>query len=93
MRRLVRLLRLTGSLAHWLTASAIALLLLAPVALACPLCAEALFSPGESAAKSRLLWGYVVSVVTLLGIPVLLVGGIAIAITRAARRTNIRGWR
>ena len=56
--------------------------------LACPLCKEALFSPGEAAAQSRVVQGYAISIAVLLGIPILLVGGLALWLVRSARRTK-----
>ena len=59
-----------------------------PAAEACPMCAEALFAPGEGAARAGLARGYLVSIATLLGIPLLLVGGIATMVARAVRRSK-----
>ncbi|MBI3087327.1 MAG: DUF420 domain-containing protein [Candidatus Omnitrophica bacterium] len=55
-----------------------------PSAEACPMCSEALFAPGEGAARAGLVKGYAVSVAVLLGIPLLLIGGIAAMVVRAA---------
>jgi len=65
-----------------------ALCLLTSSAWACPLCKEALFSPGEAAAQSRVVQGYAISIAVLLGIPILLVGGLALWLVRSARRTK-----
>ncbi len=56
-----------------------------PDVAACPWCKGALFSPGEAAAKSGLAKGYALSIAALLGIPLLLVGGIAFAVIRSMR--------
>jgi len=71
----------------WLLAAGCWLLSQA-TALACPLCKEALFDPGQAEATSRLAKGYTVSIATLLSIPLVLVGGIAIRVVRASRRAN-----
>jgi len=56
--------------------------------MACPLCKEALFEPGQAEATSRLVKGYTISIATLLGIPLVLVGGIAMRIVRSSRRAH-----
>ena len=55
---------------------------------ACPWCQDALFAPGEAAAKSGMAKGYAWSIAALLGVPTLLVGTTALAIIRAVRRTK-----
>ena len=68
---------------------ALLMILYAPiVAWACPMCAEALFSPGEVAAQSRVAQGYAVSLVVLLGTPLLLIGGLIALIVRASRHSH-----
>jgi hypothetical protein len=61
--------------------------------MACPLCKEALFSPGEAAAQSRVVQGYAISIAALLGIPILLVGGITLRLIRSARHTRAAALR
>ena len=63
------------------------------VAWACPLCSQALFSPGETAAQVGTLKGYLVSVAALLGLPLAMIGGIALWIVRASRRAKSRAVR
>jgi len=61
-----------------------------PETWACPLCREALFAPQETHATRRLAQGYALSITTLLGTPLLLVGGIAGLLITATRRTRRR---
>ena len=55
---------------------------------ACPGCSEALFDPAQGAARVGTLRGYLVSIVVLLGVPVLMIGGMAMAVVRASRRAR-----
>ena len=90
MKRLPRKIPpLTDSLTHLLTTSPImcvCLLLLTQIATACPLCKEALFSPGEGQALSQAAHAFNLSIVTLASVPCVLVGGIAWLIARSSRR-------
>ena len=56
---------------------------------ACPGCSEALFDPTQAAATAGTLRGYLVSIVVLLGLPVLMIGGIALALRRASRARRL----
>ena len=58
------------------------------VAMACPWCKDALFSPGESAAQSGAAKGYALSIGILLGLPVLMLAVIALAVIRSIRRAK-----
>ncbi|HBQ38822.1 MAG: hypothetical protein A3B73_00525 [Omnitrophica WOR_2 bacterium RIFCSPHIGHO2_02_FULL_63_39] len=60
--------------------------LVTAVAWACPLCKEALFDPSGTAAQSGVVRGYAFSIAALLGVPALMIGGIAWRLARAARR-------
>ena len=53
---------------------------------ACPLCKDALFSPGEGQALSQAAHAFNLSIVTLASVPFVLVGGIAWLIVRSSRR-------
>ena len=53
---------------------------------ACPGCSEALFDPAQGAARVGTLRGYLVSIVVLLGVPALMIGGVALAVMRASQR-------
>ena len=55
---------------------------------ACPGCSEALFDPAQGAARVGTLRGYLVSILVLLGMPVLMIGGVTVAVMRAARRAR-----
>ena len=67
----------------------VCLLLLAPcVAWACPGCSEALFDPAQGAARVGSLRGYLVSIIVLLGVPALMIGGVTLAVMRASRRAQ-----
>ena len=57
---------------------------------ACPGCKEALFEPGKIAERVAIARGYALSIALLLGIPVALLGTIAILLVRARRRA-LRG--
>ena len=54
-------------------------------ALACPFCRDALFAPAEAAVQRAAANGYLVSIVTLIGVPLLLVAGMVVWIVRSAR--------
>ena len=55
---------------------------------ACPLCGEALFGVGDATARRGLFYGYLVSIVILLGVPALLIGGLVLLIRRASRQAK-----
>lgn len=64
-----------------------ALAVVAPaLAGACPLCREALIDPAHPQAVTRAAKGYAVSIAALVGMPFVLVGGVATLIVRASRR-------
>lgn len=56
--------------------------------MACPFCKETLFSPGEAQTVSRAAQGYALSIALLLGIPLGLIGGMAILFVRSSRRAH-----
>ncbi len=58
--------------------------------LACPLCKEALFDPAQAKQTAGTAKGYAVSISLLLGMPVLLIGGVALALLRGRRLTQAR---
>ena len=71
----------------WWTAGALALGLLAmPTANACPGCKEALFDPGALPQKLATARGYNWSILLLLLMPALLVGGLTGAVVWSHRR-------
>ena len=57
----------------------------APSAWACPGCKEALFDPGQIAQKRATASGYALSILLMLSMPALLVGGSTALIVRAHR--------
>ena len=65
-----------------------ALLLFQAFASACPLCKDALLSTGDAAPARRAASGYTISIAALLGVPVVLIGGTTVALTRSARRAK-----
>ncbi|MBI2884701.1 MAG: hypothetical protein HYY15_00840 [Candidatus Omnitrophica bacterium] len=50
------------------------------------MCKDALLSSGDPALSQRAALAYALSIVALIGTPILLVGGIAWRVIRAARR-------
>ena len=58
----------------------------APSAWACPGCKEALFDPGQIAQKRATASGYALSIMLMLSMPALLIGGSAALLVRAHRR-------
>ena len=57
-------------------------------AAACPMCGDALFDPTQAQMTSRAAVGYLLSILGLLGVPALLVGGITVWVIRSARRAR-----
>ena len=57
----------------------------ATTALACPLCKDALFDPGQAEAASRAARGYALSIAALISVPLVLVIGSIVWIVRASR--------
>lgn len=55
-------------------------------AVACPGCKEALFEPGKLSQNLATARGYALSIALLLGIPVVLMGTIAVMLVRARRK-------
>ncbi len=53
---------------------------------ACPGCKEALFEPGKISQNLATARGYALSIALLLGIPVVLMGTIAVLLVRARRK-------
>ena len=67
--------------------SLVSCLVLVPRAVhACPGCKEALIDPQQAAAQNRAARGYAASIIMMLALPPLLVGGVATIIVRSARR-------
>ncbi len=62
--------------------------LLVELAEACPWCKDALWSPGDASAQAYLARGYNLTILGLMAIPLLLVGGLATLIIRSARRAR-----
>ena len=56
------------------------------IAWACPLCKEILTDPGQVVQKLSLAKGYAVSILLLLGVPALLIGGVTLLVVRSHRR-------
>ena len=67
-----------------------ALLLLPSLAGACPGCKEALFDPGQITQRVATAQGYALSIGLLLGMPALLLTGIASLIVRSRRKSQTR---
>ena len=65
--------------------AAFALLMWVTTALACPMCKDALFDPGQAQAASRAARGYLLSIGALIGVPLLLVIGSIVWVVRASR--------
>ena len=57
-------------------------------AIACPACKEALFDPGQLHQKLSTAKGYALSIMLMLSVPVILIGGIATSIIRTQRRKS-----
>ena len=55
---------------------------------ACPGCKEALFDPGQLQQRLAAARGYALSIGLMLGMPLALVGGVALLILRASRRAR-----
>lgn len=72
----------TGVLVYWMLYR-----LFPSVAEACPMCKDALQS-GEPQALARIGKAYATSIVALLGVPVLLLGGITSLVIRSARKNR-----
>ena len=66
----------------------VVLFLFTGVAWACPMCREALADPAHPQAITRAAKGYAVSIAALIGMPFLLVGGVAALIVRGHRRAR-----
>lgn len=64
------------------------LFLFTGVAWACPMCKEALGDPARPHTVTRAAKGYAVSIAALIGMPFLLVGGLATLIVRGHRRAR-----
>lgn len=64
------------------------LLLLPPIAAACPMCKEALFDPTQAATASRTATGYALSIALLMLTPLSLVAGMALWIARSIKRAS-----
>ena len=62
------------------------LLLMPALATACPWCKDALFAPGESAARAGAAQGYAWSIGLLLLVPSSLIVGIGVLLARASRK-------
>ena len=62
------------------------LLVSSTVAWACPLCKELLTDPGQFSQKLATAKGYAASILLLLSVPALLIGGVTLLIVRARRR-------
>lgn len=72
-------------LSVWVT---IAIGFMQTTAWACPLCGDALFDPTQAQMTSRTAIGFLVSIVALLGVPLLLVGCVTWRVIRSARRVQ-----
>ena len=68
-----------------------ALLCCAALAQACPGCKEALFDPAQAQQAVQRAKGMNASIGLLLGMPLLLLGGVATSILRASRRAKRLG--
>ena len=66
----------------------LAFVLFTGAAWACPMCKEALTDPARPHSVSRAAQGYAVSIAALIGMPFLLVGGVAALIVRGHRRAR-----
>ena len=72
----------------WVVILSFAFLLLPSLAMACPLCKEALFDPGQAQQKFAAAKGYALSIGLLLAMPLGLILGIAALIVHAQRRAS-----
>ena len=75
-----------GTQARRHAGTALLVLLFPAAALACPLCKEILTDPGQVVQKLSLAKGYAVSILLLLGVPALLIGGVTLLVVRSHRR-------
>ena len=62
------------------------LFIFSTVSWACPLCKEALFDPSQLQANLATAKGYAASILLLLSVPALLIGGVTALIIRSHRR-------
>ena len=58
------------------------------IAMACPLCKEALFEPGQLGQKLATAKAYALSIGLMLLVPTALVSGIVVAVLRTVRRAK-----
>ena len=72
---------------RWIALTAGLVVLAASTAWACPGCKEALFDPGEITQRVSTARGYALSIGLLLGMPALLLTGIAALIVRSRRKS------
>ena len=79
----------TQSPSHRVTAF-LAVFMWSGIVWACPLCKEALFDPTQARQAAGTAKGYAISISLLLGMPLLLVGGVATALIRQAKRPSPR---
>ena len=77
-----RLLSITQSLNHSITAW----WLFPGTAWACPLCKEILTDPGQVVQKLATAKGYAASILLMLSVPALLIGGVTLLVVRSHRR-------
>ena len=90
---MTHLFRLLPSAFRLLLLSAFRLLpsafcVLTEVAEACPFCKDALWAPGGAATQSRLAQGFAFTILGMITVPLVLVGGIAVLVVRSARRAK-----
>ena len=83
--------RVPHSVAWELGVGTAVLFALPACAAACPGCKEALFEPGKIGQNLSTARGYALSVVLMLAVPMLLIGGITTLILRARRRSPRSG--
>ena len=81
-----RVLRCVCTQARRHAGTALLVLLFPAAALACPACKEALFDPGQLKQTLATAKGYAMSILLLLSMPAVLIGGTAALIVRAHRR-------
>ena len=58
------------------------------VAMACPMCKESLFDPGQLPQKLSTARGYALSIGLMLAVPAALIAGVTMLVVRAARRAK-----
>ncbi len=83
--------KVEGRRAGWVMAlGSLAVVTAARAVSACPMCKELLFEPGQITQRLSMASGYAIAIGLMLGMPIVLVGGVAVLLIRARRRSADR---